>query len=98
MNHTIVERVKCMLSNAKLSRTLQGEAMKTTIDLINLSPSIPWELDIPDRVWTGKDVSYEHLKVFTCREFVHVPQNERGKLDDKAKQCIFLSYGHEEYG
>ena len=30
--------------------------------LINRSPSIPLEFDIPERVWTGKDVSYLPLE------------------------------------
>jgi hypothetical protein len=72
--------------------------MMTAVDLINLSPLVPLNFDIPQRVWTGKDVSFEHLRVFGCRAFVHVPRDERSKLDNKAKQCIFLGYGHEEFG
>ena len=54
--------------------------------------------DVPERVWTGKDVSCDHLRVFNCRAFVHIPKDERSKLDVKAKPCIFLGYGHEEFG
>ena len=36
--------------------------------------------------------------MFYCRAFVHIPKDERSKLDVKAKQCIFLGYGHEEFG
>ena len=49
-------------------------------------------------MWTGKDVSYDYLRVFGCKAFVHVPKDERSKLDAKTKQCIFLGYGHEEFG
>ena len=31
--------------------------MRTSIDLINLSPPVPLNGDVPERVWTGKDVS-----------------------------------------
>ena len=72
--------------------------MRTSIDLINLSPSVPLKGDVPERVWTGKDVSYENLRVFSCKAFVHIPKYERSKLDVKAKPCIFLGYGHEEFG
>ncbi len=54
--------------------------------------------DIPHRVWSGKEVSYDHLKVFGCRAFVHIPHDERAKFDAKTKQCIFLGYGHDEFG
>lgn len=28
---------------------------------------------------------------------MHVPKDQRSKLDDKAKKCIFVRYGDEEY-
>lgn len=87
-----------MLSHAKLPKSFWGEAMRTTVDLINLSPSYPLEGDIPKKVWTGKFVSFEHLRVFGCRALVHVPRDERSKLDRKTKQCIFLGYSNEEFG
>ena len=36
--------------------------------------------------------------MFGCRAFVHVPRDERSKLDSKTKQCIFLGYSNEEFG
>jgi hypothetical protein len=36
--------------------------------------------------------------VFVYRAFVHIPRDERSKLDSKVKQCIFMGYGHEEFG
>ena len=71
--------------------------MRTSIDLINFSPSVPLKGDVPKTVWTGKDVSYDNLRVFGCKAFVHIPKDERSKLDVKAKPCIFLGYGHEEF-
>ena len=87
-----------MLSLAKLPEHFWGEAMRTAVDLINLSPSVPLDGDIPQKVWTGKDVSFEHWRVFGCRAFVHIARNERSKLDSKVKQFIFMGYGHEEFG
>ena len=70
--------------------------MRTSIDLVNLSPLVPLKGDIPERVWNGKDVSFDDLKVFGYRAFVHIPKDERSKLDVKAKPCIFLGHGYEE--
>ena len=97
MNGTIEEKIMCMLSHSQLSKSFWGEAMRTSIDLINLSPSVPLKGDVPERVWTRKDVSYGHLRVFGCKTFVHIPKDERSKLDVKAKPCIFLGYSHEEF-
>lgn len=59
-----------------------------------LFPSVPLNGDIPERVLTRKDVSYSHADVFGCRAFVHIPKDEKSKLDDKAKQWIFLGYDY----
>ncbi|KAG8390611.1 hypothetical protein BUALT_Bualt01G0101500 [Buddleja alternifolia] len=98
MNRTICELIKCMLSHSKLPKSFLGEAMRTVVDLINLSLSTSLAGDIPYRVWSGKDISYKHLRVFGCRAFVHIPKDKRSKLDDKTKPCTFLGYGHEEFG
>ncbi|KAM1487717.1 hypothetical protein ACFX2I_001756 [Malus domestica] len=98
MNRTIMEKVRCMLRTAKLSKQFWGEAVRTACYLINRSPSVPLGLDVPERVWTGNDVSYSHLKVFGCKAFVHVPKEQRSKLDYKATPCIFLGYGGEDFG
>ncbi|KAI5327124.1 hypothetical protein L3X38_026520 [Prunus dulcis] len=51
MNRTIVERIRTMLSHAKLSKSFWGEALMTAIDLINLSPSAPLNGDVPNKLW-----------------------------------------------
>ena len=34
--------------------------------------------------WYGKKPNVEHLKVFGCMAYVHIPKDERHKLDSKA--------------
>ena len=73
-----------MLRMTNLPKLFWGEVVVTACYLINRSPSVPLDFDIPERVWTGKDVSYSHLKVFGCKTFVHVPKEQRSKLDSKS--------------
>ncbi|GJU25787.1 putative RNA-directed DNA polymerase [Tanacetum coccineum] len=87
MNRTLVERVKCLLSHAGLPASFWGEALNTAVHVINLTPCVPLRFDVPDRVWSGKDVSYHHLRVFGCKASVHIPKDERSKLDVKNKPC-----------
>ena len=65
--------------------------MRSAIDLINFFASALLEGDVPSKVWTRKDVSYKHLRVFGYRVFVHILQDGRSKLDDRAKERIFFS-------
>jgi len=54
---TLMERVKCLLSEAKLPGSFWGEALYTVVHVINLSPVVVLQADVPDTVWYGKDVS-----------------------------------------
>jgi len=87
-----------MLNEAKLPKHFWGEALITIVHLINLSPAVVLDDNVPDNVWFGKNVSYDHLCVFWCKAFVHVPKDERSKLDMKTTQCIFIDYGRDEHG
>ena len=69
-----------MLAHAKLSKTFWAEALTTTTYVINRSPSTPLDGDVLQRVWTGKDVSYQHLKVLGCLVYMHVAKDKRGML------------------
>ena len=60
--------------------------------LVNISPSSALYGKIPQDVWTGKEPSLTHIKVFGCDAYVHVPKENRSKLDKKAEKCIFIGY------
>ena len=66
--------------------------------MINRSLSGPLNFEVPEKVWTGKDVSYSHLRVFGCKTFVHIPKEQRSKLDDKTIPHVFVGYGNKEFG
>ena len=80
-----------MLAHAKLSKM-------TTVYVINRSPSPTLDWDIPQRVWTDKEASYRHLRVYGCLAYVHIRKDQRGKLDPTTWPCILLGYGDDEFG
>ena len=47
----------------------------------------------PYEAWTGDKPKVDHLRIFGCQAFVHVPKDERKKLDSKSKKCILMGYG-----
>ena len=79
-----------MMAHAKLPKIYWVEALTTVSYVINRSPSVPLEGGIPLRVWTGKDVSYRHMRVFDFLVYVHVAKDCRGKLDPKSKPYIVV--------
>jgi hypothetical protein len=46
----------------------------------------------PYEVWSRKKSSLQHLRVFGCDAYVHVPREKRSKMDKKAEKCIFIGY------
>ena len=98
MNRTLIETVRSMLTDAKLTHKFWAEALSTAVYLRNRSPTKAVEEKIPYEAWTGKKPTVSHLRVFGCDAYVHVPKDERGKLDQKAKKYIFVSYGEETKG
>ena len=93
-----MEKVRSMLSNSGLEKHFWVQVVRTTCYLINRSPSTALDGGIPREVWTGKKLNYSHLKIFGCEAFVHIPKENRTKLDDKSMKCIFLGYADDEFG
>jgi len=93
-----MEKVQSMLSNSGLEKNFWVEAVWTTCYLINRSPTTTLDGGIHEEVWTGKNLNYSHLKIFGCEAFVHIPKENRTKLDDKSMKCIFLGYADEDFG
>jgi hypothetical protein len=43
---------------------------------------------VAEEVLTGNEVDYSGLRVFGCPTYVHIPSEERSKLDPKSRQCL----------
>ncbi|WVZ03005.1 hypothetical protein V8G54_023811 [Vigna mungo] len=87
MNKTLIERVRCMLSKAKLPKHFWGKALLTAVHVINLSPAIA--LNCQTRFGLAR-----MLLMIICMSSV----DERSKLDVKTRQCIFIGFGQDEFG
>jgi len=86
MNRVLVERVKCLLLDRELPESFWGEALSTIVHVLNLSPCVSLQHEILEMIWSGKNVSYDHLRVFGCKAFV------------KSQQCVFLGYDLDGVG
>jgi hypothetical protein len=88
----LMEKARCMLSGVGLGKKLWVEAMGIACYLVNRSPSSVLDDKTPQEVWTGKEPSLTHLKVFGCDAYVHVPKENKSKLRKKDEKCIFIGY------
>ena len=90
MNQTLLERARCMLSNAGLDRRFWAEAVSTACYLINRGPHTGIQCKTPMDMWSGKAADYSNLKAFGCTAYYHVSE---GKLEPRAKKGVFVGYG-----
>ncbi|KAG8480145.1 hypothetical protein CXB51_024902 [Gossypium anomalum] len=88
INRTILEKVRCMLSNAGLGKEFWDEAVTYACHLINRLPSDVINGKTPMEMWTGKSATdYDSLHVFGSTAYYHVKES---KLDPRAKKVLFL--------
>jgi hypothetical protein len=87
-----MEKASSMLSGVGLGKEFWVEAVGTTCYLVNRSPSSALDDKTPHEVWSGNKPSLQHLRVFGCDAYVHVPKENRSKMDKKAEKCIFIGY------
>lgn len=92
VNRTLVEKARCMLQDAGLSKKYWGEAISTAAYLKNRSLTKVVYGRTPEEAWTGKKVDLSHLRVFGCKAFALTPRVKRKKLDPKSKEYIFVRY------
>ena len=78
-----------MLLSAMLPKSLRGEAVNTTVYLVNRSPSTTLDFMVLEEVWSGRAPDYKHLRVLGCTAYAYVKQ---GKLEARARKCTFLGY------
>ena len=88
MNKTLMEKVKCMVSNTQL-RILFLQKPRTLHYLINHSSSVAIQKKTLQEVWFGSSATYSDLKIFGCLVYAHV---DNGKLELRSVKCIFLGY------
>ena len=90
MNRTLLEKVRCLLSNAGLGKEFWAEAVTYAGHLINRLPTAANEGKTPMEVWSGKPATdYHYLHIFGCPAYFHVRES---KLDPRAKKAVFLGF------
>jgi transposase InsO family protein len=89
-NRTIEESVKAMMNDQNLSMFLWGEAAMTVVYVQNRSPHRILKNMTHEEALLGKKPKVEHLRIFGCLVYIHVPKDKRKKLEPSGKREIFI--------
>ena len=92
-NHTIMERVKAILADSRLSKELWMEIANTVVYLKNRSPTAALDGKTPYEVWYGEKPDLSHLRILGCTAYVEIPKEKRVKLDSHSDKGYLIGYG-----
>ncbi|CAD0203495.1 unnamed protein product [Chrysodeixis includens] len=91
IDRTLIEKARCMISNANLQKPVWAEAVATAAYIINRSPP---SLTIPLRMKCGQVINQENFvspyENIWFETMVHVPKERRQKWDKKSEKMILL--------
>ena len=91
-NRTIMEMVRCMLFDARLEQKFWGYAALTPVHIINQLPRSTHANKTPFDLWFKVQPSFNHLRVFGCSAYRHIPAPNRRKLDHRGQKCQLIEY------
>lgn len=92
LNRTVVEKAKCLLFDAGLTKRYWAEAVNTAVYLRNRSVASGLNNQTPYEAWTGEKPDVSHVRIFGSKVMVHIPKEKRLKWDKKATKCILVGY------
>ena len=88
-----MEMIRIILAEIELSKSLWMEIASTVAYLKNLSPTSTLNGRTPHEAWSGKIPDLSHVRILGSIAYVHIPKENRKKLDYKAKVCQLVGYG-----
>jgi hypothetical protein len=97
-NRTLVECVRTMLHAKNLSLNLWTKAVQTAAYLLNRIGSRTRGNKTRYELWMRRVPKVEHLRIFGCVAYTHVPKVNWRKLDSKGEKAIFVGYCSDTKG
>lgn len=94
-NHTIMNMVRCLLTEKNMPRSFWPEAAKWTCHVLNRSITNAVKDMVPEECWSGIKPNVGYFRVFGCIGHVHVPDQRRIKLDSRSRKCVLLGVSEE---
>ena len=81
-----------MMHDLDLPTSIWEEAAGTTVYVQNRCPHFVLGDKTPEEKFTGVKPAVEHLRIFGCPMYIHVPKEKRSKMEPFCKKGIFVGY------
>ena len=87
-----MEATREMLHDQYLPMHLWVEPARTTVYVQQRNPHKVLKNKTPEEIFSGKKPEVFHLSIFGCSEYIHIPKENRTKLEPSRKNGIFVGY------
>jgi hypothetical protein len=88
----ICEVARAMMYDHNLPLSLWAEATSIAVYIQNMCPHKSLEEKNPEEVFTNIKPSVDHLRIFGSSVYIHIPKENRTKLEPSKKKETFLGY------
>ena len=87
--------VRSMLARKEIPMTFWPEAVNWSVYVLNRCPTFAVKNMTPEEAWSGYKPTADHLRIFRCTAYAHIPYKKRKRLDDKGMKCVLLGVSEE---
>jgi hypothetical protein len=91
-NRTICEAAKAMMFDQDLPNSLWEEDTSIVVYIQNMCPHVILKDKNIEEVFSGIKPEVEHLRIFGCHVYIHVPKEKRTKMEPSGKKGVFVGY------
>ena len=91
-NQTIISTARSLMKSKGVHARFWGEAVITTVYLLNRSLTKSVEGKTPFEVWHGYKPDVSYLRVFGCVAHVKNTKPHQAKLDDRSTPMVLFGY------
>lgn len=97
-NRSLLDVARCLLIQSGLPAKFWAEAVNTANYIRNRCPTKSLNGSTPYGIWYGHPPNVSHLQNFGCKVFCLNNDPNKGKLDPRSKEGIFLGYSETTKG
>jgi hypothetical protein len=91
-NQSVMGMARSMMKAMSMPSWFWGEAVLTTVFILNRSPTQSVEGRTPYEVWHDKKPSVDYFRTFGCVAHVKQENKRLGKLEDRSTMMVFIGY------
>ncbi|KAI7961309.1 hypothetical protein MJO28_001798 [Puccinia striiformis f. sp. tritici] len=92
LNRTLGDMARSMLKHSGLPKTMWTFAYKAAVFLHNRLPNSRTKDKTPLELWAGVTPQVENMYLFGAKAYVHIPKENRIKMDDRGRLCFLVGY------